>query len=160
MKDVQVIRPPNSLRKAKVGNGPGKLDPEALRNAEAAVAGMEKDFTLWAAADMETLDAAVAALRGAGGRSKDGMAEIFRIALDMKGQGGSFGYQMITRIAGSLCDFLEGRHALNQLGMEAVSAHVAAMRAILAEDIRDNGGETGKALLDELGRLTAKASAA
>lgn len=159
MKDVQVIRPPNSLRKAKVGNGPAKLDPDLLRKAEAAVAELEEDFTRWVAVDMDALDAAVAALRRAGGKSQGHMAEIFRISLDMKGQGGSFGYQMITRIAGSLCDFLEERSTLNRLGMEAVSAHIAAMRATLAEGIRDDGGETGEALLEELRRLTGKAAA-
>lgn len=157
MSDVQIIKPPHGLRKAKVGNGPAKLDPDVLRKAEAAVVELEKDFAGWAAEDLDGLDAALARLREHGGRSTGDLAELFRLALDMKGQGGSFGFQMITSIAGSLCDFLEGRAVLSRLGIKAAAAHISAMRAILAGNVRDDGGKTGQALLAELRRLNEKA---
>lgn len=158
MSDVQIIKAPHSLRKAKLGNGPAKLDPEVLRKAEKAVVALEKDFTGWAQQDMDTLDAALDRLR-AGADMAAALGEIFRVALDMKGQGGSFGFQMITRIAGSLTDFLEGRTAIGRIGVEAVAAHISAMRAIMAQNVRDDGGLTGQTLLAELQRLTGKAAA-
>jgi chemotaxis protein histidine kinase CheA len=158
MSDVQLIKAPHTLRKAKVGNGPAKLDPAVLKKAEQAVAEMEKDFTGWAQEDLRDMDKALARLRDGGDAAKE-LAEIFRIALDMKGQGGSFGFVMVTRIAGSLSDFLEERASVGRLGLEAIAAHAQAMRAIMAQNIRDEGGETGQALLVELQNLTARAAA-
>ena len=158
MSDVQIIKAPHTLRKAKVGNGPAKLDPDVLKKAENAIVAMEEDFAGWAQQDLDTLDAALARLR-TGAETAAELGEIFRVALDMKGQGGSFGFRMITRIAGSLTDFLESRTAIGRLGIEAVAAHIAAMRAIMAQNVRDDGGITGQALLAELQRLTERAAA-
>jgi chemotaxis protein histidine kinase CheA len=157
MSEGQLIKAPHTLRKAKIGNGPAKLDPAVLKKAEQAVVEMEKDFTGWALEDLNEMEAALGRLKDGGDMGKE-LGEVFRIALDMKGQGGSFGFVMITRIAGSLSDFMEERQTVGRLGLEAIAAHIGAMRAIMAQNVRDDGGNTGQALLAELQNLTAKAA--
>jgi chemotaxis protein histidine kinase CheA len=157
--EVQFIRAPNTLRKAKSGKGPGKLDPQLLARAEKAVVEMEQEYARWAGEDINLMESIIENIKQSRGKDQGLIRDLYRHAFDMKGQGGSFGYQMVTQIAGSLTDFLESRSILKAIDMEACTAHVSAMRAVFAQDVRDDGGPTGIALLDGLKQLVAKAEA-
>ncbi len=100
MSDAQFIKPPNNLRKAKIGLGPGKMDPELIAKAEVAMAELEDDYMNWAQEDLQNLEAAFNKLRddGPGEAQPNNLKRMFAIALDMKSQGGSFGYHMITAV--------------------------------------------------------------
>lgn len=158
MSDGQIIHAPHRLKKAKVGTGPAKLDTKAIERAEQAVKAMEKDYAVWSQDDLAVLDAAFGRYRARSGDPAEQMKIMFRVALDMKGQGASFGYQMITRIADLLASFLEGREMLASFDLEVVAAHIAAMRAVFAQGARGDGGMTGAALIDGLHKLIAKAA--
>ena len=111
MSEAQFIKPPNSLRRAKIGTGPGKMDPNLIAKAEAAMAELEDDYMGWAQEDLKNLEAVLKKLQdstSADDQTAD-LRRLFAIALDMKGQGGSFGYRMITAVADSLTDFIENR---------------------------------------------------
>ncbi len=43
--------------------------------------------------------------------------------------------------------------------MSVIDAHVNAMRAIFSEEVRDDGGRTGRLLMDGLFKLRQKAAA-
>jgi hypothetical protein len=158
MSDGQIIHAPHRLKKAKIGTGPAKLDTKAIERAEKAVKAMEKDYAVWSQDDLAVLDGAFGRYRAKSGDPAEQMKTMFRVALDMKGQGASFGYQMITRIADLLASFLEDRDTLEAFDLEVVAAHIAAMRAVFAQDVRGDGGVTGAALVDGLNKLVAKAA--
>lgn len=159
MSDGQIIHAPHNLKKAKIGTGPAKLDPKVIERAERAMKSMEKDYAVWAQDDLATLEATFARFRAGSGDPAESMRTMFRIALDMKGQGASFGYPLITRIADLLAGFLETRESLGAFDGEVVAAHIAAMRAVFAQEVRGDGGMTGSALVDSLNKLIAKAAA-
>lgn len=160
MSDAQFIKVPNNLRKAKSGNGPGKLDQSLLKRAEQVIENIQATYTDWADEELEALDAVVARLvSGSSDQSAD-LKELYTLSLDMKGSGGSFGYLMMSEVAASLNDFLQGKEALQKLDIEVVAAHVSALRAIYAESIRDDGGNMGRALLVGLEKIVAKANGA
>lgn len=156
---AQFIRPPNGLRKAKVGSGPAKLDPQLLANAEAAVDDMQQHYADWADEDLTMLEKTLIDIREADDQIPH-IKTLFRHALDMKGQGGSFGYDMVTQVAGSLADFITDRSELKGIDFDVVAAHVQTMRAVFAEDVKGDGGKTGKALMGGLHAIVAKAVAA
>jgi len=159
MSDSQIIHAPHNLKKAKIGTGPAKLDAKAIERAERVVKSMEKDYAVWAQDDLGTLEATFARYRARTGDPAENMRTMFRIALDMKGQGASFGYQLVTEIADRLAAFLENRDTLGPFDCEVVMAHVAAMRAVFAQDVRGDGGGTGRALIGGLHKLIEKAAA-
>lgn len=159
MSDGQIIHAPHNLKKAKIGTGPAKLDPKVIERAERAMKSMEKDYAVWAQDDLTTLEATFARFRAGSGDPAEALRNMFRIALDMKGQGASFGYQLITRIADFLASFLETRETFSPFDCEVVAAHLAAMRAVFAQEVRGDGGMTGAALVDSLDKLIAKAAA-
>ncbi len=76
--------------------------------------------------------------------------KIAKISHDMKGQGGSFGYPVMSEIAASLDKFCRTTPNPQQTELELVTAHVDAMRAVISDDLRGEAGETGKALLSKL----------
>jgi chemotaxis protein histidine kinase CheA len=158
MSDAQFIKVPNNLRKAKVGSGRAKLDKGLLEVAEQAISDMQGDFAEWVLDDLKTMDATVVTLKSGSGDCAKARSELYRMALDLKGQAGSFGYQMVTAIAASLLDFISPREDITGFDVGVAEAHIGAIRAILAEKARDDAGETGQALLDGLSVLVAKAN--
>ncbi len=160
MSDVEIIKAPNSLSKAKTGSGPAKLDTELLERAEKAVHKMEASYNEWVKDDLDEIEATLKELAAADGKDMDIVKKLYRVVFDTKGQGGSFGYPLLTQVAGSLADFLNDRDELNRFGLEVTAAHVSAMRAVIKEGVRDDGGETGIELVESLHALVAKARAA
>jgi chemotaxis protein histidine kinase CheA len=78
--------------------------------------------------------------------------EIYRLAHDLKGQGATFGQDLVTIIATSLCKLIRslGKGDDDDFAKHAI-AHCEAIRVILEKDIRGTGGDQGAALLRVLG---------
>ena len=72
--------------------------------------------------------------------------EINVIAHDMKGQGGTFGYPLITTFGDSLFDFTGPNAGVTDSHVAVVKAHVDAMRATITGRIQGDGGEIGQQL--------------
>jgi len=121
------------------------LDPAALASAEAAVARLGAAYLTWADADIRALTACFARLDDAS--SPDAMADLFAIAHNMKGQGTTFGYPLVTRIAQALCRLIEQAPD----AVAAIGAHVAALARVVGERLEGDGGEAGRSLLEDLG---------
>jgi chemotaxis protein histidine kinase CheA len=78
--------------------------------------------------------------------------EIYRLAHDLKGQGSTFGQDLVTIIATSLCKLIRGLgEATEDDFAKHAIAHCEAIRVILDKDIRGTGGDHGAALLRVLG---------
>ena len=78
------------------------------------------------------------------------------IAHNLKGQGASFGYPLITAVAESLLGFLGGLSEADARLMKIALAHVGAMRTVLDKDIRGEGGAAGSTLVARLQGLTGR----
>ena len=156
---VEKITPPSTL-KAKVGTGgPGAVSPEVLERAEKVISDLAESYVEWAREDMANLTAAFDDLAAAAeGSRKEHLERIFHIAHDMKGQGGSFDYNLITVIGHGLCRFIEGREDVGPAGIEAIQLHIESMRVVLAKEIKGEGGSVGDQLLDGLELVVAKVS--
>ena len=153
--DVQIITPPNTLLKAKTGNGRVAPDSQAIERAEEAIKTIGDDFATWAQSDFDELDKALAAARANPDQQEEYITEIFRRAMELKGQGGSFGYDLISQVGESLKIFTENRSEANPRDVEIIAAHVDAMRVVMVDDIKGDGGEVGRAIVDGLYKLTA-----
>ena len=104
---LEIINPPNAL-KQKVGTGDaGAVDMEALERAEQVIFGMTGSYLNWVAEDLQKIDTAYVVLKAADGDRKAELNGVFQVAHDIKGQGGSFGYDLITAIGNELCRFIE-----------------------------------------------------
>ena len=151
--DVWYFRLPNTLKEKAGGagfQGPAEMPMELLVEAEEQLERAALDFTTWAQDYLKRLlDICVDALLDENERIKH-FAEINLLALELRGQGGTFGYPLITALGKMLYDATVEGCVKDNNAVEIVKAHVDAMRAVLREKIAGEGGEVGRALLASL----------
>ena len=82
---------------------------------------------------------------------------MYRIVHNVKGQGASFGYPLMTRIGESMMGLVKAADGSAVPDLRFLDAHIAALRAILQHDIRGHGGASGEALAARLESLVAAA---
>ncbi len=140
---VEIINPPNTVKtKVRVG-GPGAVDSSTLDRAEEAIAGMADQYLDWVQEDIKRIDEAFAVLAAASGDRKAELDDVFQVAHDMKGQGGSFGYDLITAIGNQLCRLIEKLENIGDSEVNAIRVHIDAMKLVIAQKMKGNGGKAG-----------------
>src|SRR5690606_28491972 len=76
---------------------------------------------------------------------------IFRVVHDLKGQGGTFGYALITAIAAPLCDFLrDAKTVPSGVQLDVIKAHLMALAVVIRKDIKGDGDEVARELVQTL----------
>jgi HPt (histidine-containing phosphotransfer) domain-containing protein len=153
-----VANPAIACLRAKVGrNGP---DPKLLiTQAEEAVAGLTASFHEWAQRDLSALEEQLEGYAKDGEGGGEAVRGMHRIAHDIKGQGGSFGYPLLTTISASLSGYLEGGNPEGGIDPRIVRAHIDAMKVVIRDRIEGDGGKIGARLTDELFALVDRALA-
>lgn len=153
--DVWYWRLPNTLRdKASGGaSGPnvkGEVPMDLVEEAEKQLERAALDFTVWALDYLSKLsDLCTEALMEPGRRSRH-FADIHDLALELRGQGGTFGYPLISTFGKMLYDVtLEGCRE-DDRAVEVVKCHIDSMRAVIREKVGGDGGEIGRKLLKGL----------
>jgi len=147
----QVIPPATTLR-LKVGGGRlGGIDAAAIAKAEAALKSLSGNFSQWLQDEINKLDVARQQVR-TDGVSAETMENVYLRAHDLKGLGTTYGYQLITRIAGSLCRMIDDKDKRLAVSMSLVDAHIDAIKAAVREDMKDDTHPVGRALVDALER--------
>ena len=107
--------------------------------------------------DLERIQNAANALKTATGDAvASGLNDVFQISHDMRGQGGSFGYQLMTFIGDMLCGLVEGRTEATPDLIDAVHVHIATMKLVIAERMEGDGGMGGRTLLEGLVQVSNK----
>ncbi len=148
---VEVIRPPNKL-KQKVTGTP-ELDRQTLAKIEQRVARLRADYPSWAIKDIEKAEQAIASLHPDNGDASDTLREIYQVSHEIRGQGGSFGYDLMTRFGHSLCRLTDDRDSVNQQAIDVLRAHVNAMRAVITNKVTDEADPVGREIAENLEKL-------
>jgi HPt (histidine-containing phosphotransfer) domain-containing protein len=152
--DHEVIVPPNKLKKAVQKLKPGEKAPfDPVERAEAALAELAADFSVWMESECARLDAARNAIR-ASGISQGTKDVLFRAAHDIKGQAATFGYPLVAPVADSLCRLIEHTPEVPRLPLRLVDQHVDAMRAIVHRNTRGDVGRYASELAEKLRHVT------
>jgi len=154
--DVEIITPPNSLKSKVTVGGPGAVDPQALERAEKAIASMTDDYLDWVRQDLIKIDAAFDALRNAEGERKDELDAVFQLAHDIKGQGGSFGYDLMTALGNQLCRMIERLDHCDDDVIDAIGVHIDSMKLVIGQDLKGDGGAAGEKMLAGLEKVYEK----
>ncbi len=155
---AEVITPPDTLKKKVKTGGPGAVDLDTLERAEAVIADMTDTYLEWAAEDLAKIHQAVEDLNAEKMDHKDALARIFHLSHDMKGQGGSFGYTLMTILGGKLCKFVEKLEDATAAEVEVIQLHVNTMDLVITKRMKGDGGKEGEQLLEGLGLVAAKVS--
>ena len=76
--------------------------------------------------------------------------DVFRATHDMKGQGATFGYDLITTVGNHLCRYVERQTNFDDVQMIAIEAHIRFLHQIVDEKITGNGGKKGSEILKQV----------
>jgi hypothetical protein len=148
---VRFYRFRNALKeKLSGGTGGEALSAEMLDKAAAALDKMTEDYPDWASVQ-------VAELRALHGRMVDtpesrrkNYDAIRALAQEIKGQGATFGYPLVSTFALSLQDCTGPGAPLSDNHVEVVKAHVDSIGAVIKDRVKGNGGQVGKELTQQL----------
>lgn len=148
---VRYYRFKNKLKDKTAGLGVDSqavnaLDPEAMARAEAALSEMSEEYPDWVKTIIDKLAAQHRSAVDTPHERRGSFEKIRRIAHDMKGQGGTFGYPLITDFASSLYDFTGPNVGMTDNHVEIIKAHIDSMRVVINERIEGDGGENGQLL--------------
>lgn len=151
--DVWYFRLPNHLKEKAGGmgmSGPGDLPLEFLHEAEEQLQRATLDFTEWAHDYLKKLSFLCdKAVKSSGGRSEV-FEEINLLAHELRGQGGTFGYPLITTFGKMLYETTGKSCRKDDNAVEVVKAHIDAMRAVLRDKVSGDGGKIGRDLQQSL----------
>lgn len=133
--------------------GPSLLDPALLAAADALVAGMAESYLRWVRDDLDRLSGLIAGLRVlAQDERREASRRLFLAAHDLKGQGGSFGFDLMTSVGNSLCRFVESEERWDDGALDVAAVHLSAMERIVGERLTGAGGAAGADILAGLHR--------
>ncbi len=151
--DVWLFKLPNYLKQKMGSNAqrqPFILPEDVLTAAEQMLKREADGFLDWAKQFLDRLSRQVAEAKQISGERTQNFEEINLIAHELRGQGGTFGYPLITVFGKSLYDLTKPPCRQDDSNLEIVKAHIDTMRAVLREKIEGDGGEMGQALFKAL----------
>lgn len=157
---VRFYRFRNVLKEKLAGGAGGPaISEEALEKANAAMEKMSEDYPDWVAAQ-------VAELRALHGRMVDTpearrktLDAIRSLSQEIKGQGATFGYPLVSTFAVSLQECSGPGAPLTDGHVDVVKAHVDSIAAVIKDRVKGNGGQVGKELTEQLKAAIEKHSA-
>lgn len=151
--EVWEFRLPNRLKEKVAGlgsTGSGEIPLGLLEEAEAQLQRAALDFTEWARDYLAKLARLCEqALAQPSGRRRY-FEEINMLAHELRGQGGTFGYPLISIFGKMLYDATGASCREDNNMVEIVKAHIDAMRAVLRDKVSGDGGMVGRELLASL----------
>jgi hypothetical protein len=128
-----------------------------LARAQAAVADLAKNYAPSTLADIDRCTALLKTAREAPAERAAAVKDLYGIAHNIKGQGSSFGYPLVTRIGHSLCSLTRQERDFSDADLGVIQAHVDALRLILTKEIKGEGGEVGAKLAARLESMVIQA---
>ena len=147
-RDVEMINAPNMLQ-IKIGGPLGPADLQMVERAEEALKDMRGNFQAWLVEEVEKLEAAAVKVKATDLKGAEG-EELFVRAHDLRGVGTTYEFPIITRLAASLGKMLDMDEKRQQASKQLALAHVAAIRAALSQNIRNDDDAVAAALASEL----------
>ena len=142
--------PANSNRPDSNETGESTM-ASTLARAEKAVANLAQDYASWALADVAKARLALAAaIEDAASRDQH-VEALFRVGHDLKGQGTSFGFPLVTKVGHSLCALTRDRaRQYESRHLDLIKSHLDAIDLILTKGIKGDGGKVGAELVAKL----------
>lgn len=158
---VRFYRFRNRLKDKCAGLGAGdgvQISEEAMKKAELALKEMAEDYPDWVTGHIHKLSEQHSRCVDTPDIRHEFFDIMHHIAHDMKGQGGTFGYPLITDFADSLYEFTGNKADITDNHVEIVKSHIDSMRAVIKNRVSGDGGEVGTALKQELANAITKYS--
>ena len=117
-----------------------------------AMADLSAKFPAWASGDVQQLKQLLAEASGMFGDERTNFirTKIYPKAHDLKGQGTTFGYPLITDIGSHMCQLLTQKNTFTSDDMVILKNDVQMMETVLWKKLKGDGGIKGAQILEKL----------
>lgn len=135
-----------TLGLAPVGDDQITFDEDLLAEATAAMEEMAEDYPDWVSVLIDKLAEEHRRCVDTPEHRYRYFEALHAIAHDMRGQGGTFGYPLISDFSDGLYDFTTKNSGTSDNHVEIIKAHIDSMRVVIKQRVSGDGGEIGKQL--------------
>ena len=151
---VEIFMPPHPIaNKVTVADKP--MSKAEFERTEANLrANFGGHYMEWLKEDMLHLERAFAGLTGEGAR--DALEQTRVRVHEMRAMGGTFDFSLVTAICDQMYRLVSELDEIERDRLAALKVHYDALKLVVAEDLRGDGGERGQAILIGLRQVYAK----
>ena len=132
-----------------------KNPDSAFAEASKGLLEMAAGYIDWAQDDFKRLNAAATELTSHPD-SKTAKDNVHWIAHDMKGQGGTFGYPLISVVLNNLCLHLNSCNSMSAEDLKIVNLHIEFVNLIITNRLKGKGGEIGEQVIHGMQEIVAR----
>lgn len=143
----------NTLKnKVRITGSDDDIDMDAIARAEKALETLSVEFDGWLAEEVNRLLVARDTIRS-GGASDEQYGELYRAAHDLKGEGDTFGYPLVTELCSSMCKLIDAAEDKSIIPVTLIDNHVDAIHIVMRDKIKDSSDDTTRAVIERLGEV-------
>ncbi|MBG04492.1 MAG: hypothetical protein CMM59_10515 [Rhodospirillaceae bacterium] len=122
------------------------IDPDAVDRAQEIVASLADEYLQWLSADIDEIENSLPEAD----KNPQRVDQLRRKAHDIRGQGGSFGFPLISRLADGLHLVMVSQDGpLSRDGADLTRGLFAAMRIVVERRASGDGDETSREAVDD-----------
>lgn len=146
-KDVNILKA-NRLLQAKVGTG--DIDEKLVAKSQKIIEANKVDFIPLATQYINELEAVIKAGRKGSGKDLDVLQHMIAPVMQLKANAGMFNYELVSRLADIMLNFLETVDKIDEDVIDIAEAHCKSIHKIIAGKMTGDGGDFGAELVTEL----------
>jgi len=128
-------------------------NPEDLEKmANEALADLANKFPAWACGDVQKMKEFLAEASGQFSQARTDLIrqKFYPKAHDLKGQGVTFGYPLITDIAAHICQLITSKTTFSSADLAVLKKDTQLLETVLWKKLKGDGGIKGAQILEEL----------
>ncbi|MEQ8441637.1 MAG: Hpt domain-containing protein [Alphaproteobacteria bacterium] len=149
----QVVERPNELAK-KVPKSGGVNPEKAFQDAEKIVQRMAAEYVDKLGVDIKTMKSYADGYRA--DPSQENLDKLFRLIHNMRGQGATFGFPLITEIGRNFCRYVRERPPEKTIKPALIDQHVKALQVVYEQSIKGTGDEISQEVVKALNAVVEK----
>lgn len=125
---------------------------EVEKAAQAALSDLSDKFPAWACGDVQKMKEYLAEATGMFDEKRTQFIrqDFYTKAHDLKGQGTTFGYPLITDIAAHICRFITEKNNISSSDLAVLKKDTRFLETVLWKKLKGDGGIKGAQILEEL----------
>ena len=154
---VEIV-PSGSALGDKVSRREGESPDAMFDSADRAIAAQAESYLNRIRDDLVDVRTAIDTALSSPDLRDTAVDRLFALLHNMKGQGATYGYQLVSQICALTCGVLQRKPRPDDAGLRVVKAHVDALSIVIEHDLAGDGGPLGIQLVERLQGLAAVAS--
>ncbi|MBR4927824.1 MAG: hypothetical protein IKY98_05815 [Alphaproteobacteria bacterium] len=125
---------------------------EQKSKAQAVISDLSAQYPSWAKTDVQKLKHLYVEACRICGQNRDELVRgsLYRTAHDIKGQGATFGYPLMTLLGAHLCAYIKKTTEFSDENLTTLLDDINDMEIVLEQKLIGDGGDAGKQILNRL----------